>query len=76
VVAATMAATAAPAVPPKPISAAVDQATVVEIPHDDTPPPRVGSVGELARASSRARGGGPGGAGRRTRGATAADARR
>jgi hypothetical protein len=36
---ATVVATAAPAVPPEPVSIAVDQAAVVEIPDDDTPPP-------------------------------------
>jgi hypothetical protein len=39
VVAATVAASAAPAVPSEPFSTAVDQATVVEIPDDDAPPP-------------------------------------
>jgi hypothetical protein len=42
VVEATMAATAAPAVPPEPVPPAVDQAAVVEIPDDDAPPPRWG----------------------------------
>jgi hypothetical protein len=37
--AATVVATATPAVPPEPVSIAVDQAAVVEIPDDDTPPP-------------------------------------
>jgi hypothetical protein len=39
VVAATVAVSAAPAVPSEPFSTAVDQATVVEIPDDDAPPP-------------------------------------
>jgi hypothetical protein len=38
-VATTVAATASSAVPPAPVPTAVDQATVVEIPDDDTPPP-------------------------------------
>jgi hypothetical protein len=41
-VTATVAASAAPAVLPEPVSAAVDQAAVVEIPDDDTPPPEWG----------------------------------
>jgi hypothetical protein len=36
---ATVAATAATAVPPEPVPTAVAQATVVEIPNDDAPPP-------------------------------------
>jgi hypothetical protein len=39
VVAAAVAATAMPAVPPQPIPTAVNQAAVVEIPDDDAPPP-------------------------------------
>jgi hypothetical protein len=38
-VAVTTAATAASTVPPAPAPATADQATVVEIPDDDTPPP-------------------------------------
>jgi hypothetical protein len=39
VVAATVAATAASAVPPVPVPTVVDQAAMVEIPDDDAPPP-------------------------------------
>jgi hypothetical protein len=39
-VTATVAVTAAAAVPPGPIPTAVDQAVVVEIPDDDAQPPR------------------------------------
>jgi hypothetical protein len=42
VVAAIVAATTTPAVPPEPVPTAVDQAAVVEIPDDDAPPPRWG----------------------------------